>query len=240
MAPNAVSLGMTALLRQVFRRVRKRLGHYPDPDLFLRGVTGLIHVGANIGQERDKYAEHGLRVLWVEPVPEVFRALTANLVAYPNQIACQYLVTDQDEEEYAFNVANNNGESSSILDIKHHRDIWPEIDYERKIILRSVTLPTLIRRESIDLAAYQALVLDTQGAELLVLRGAAEILGNFRYVKLEVADFESYEGCCQLHEVDRFLALHGFRQRSRHKFAQRAAGGSYYDVIYAAKGQTGT
>jgi len=199
---------------------------------------GLNHVGANIGQKRDQYAEHGCDPLG-RTVPECSaRSQRISCVSQP--IACQYLVTDPDEEEYAFNVANNNGESSSILDINHHRDIWPEIDYERKIILRSVTLPTLIRRESIDLAAYQALVLDTQGAELLVLRGAAEILGNFRYVKLEVADFESYEGCCQLHEVDRFLALHGFRQRSRHKFAQRAAGGSYYDVIYAAKGQTGT
>ena len=44
--------------------------------------------------------------------------------------------------------------------------------------------------------------------------------------------FESYAGCCQLKDIEAFLVLHGFREVSRHKFAQRAQGGGYYDVVY--------
>jgi hypothetical protein len=39
---------------------------------FLRKVNGLIHIGANIGQERAIYAEYDLRVAWIEPIPDVF------------------------------------------------------------------------------------------------------------------------------------------------------------------------
>ena len=121
---------------------------------------------------------------------------------------------------------------SSILDLKLHKDIWPEITYDRTMTLRSTTLASLIEREQIDTSLYDALVMDTQGSELLVLRGAVPVLRTFRFIKTEVADFESYAGCCQLKDIEAFLALRGFREVSRHKFAQRAQGGGYYDVVY--------
>ena len=76
-----------------------------NPDRFLKKVTGLIHVGANSGQERNLYQKHGLRVIWIEPIPEVFQKLTANLNGYPAQRAFQYLVTDKDDSECTFHIA---------------------------------------------------------------------------------------------------------------------------------------
>ena len=46
-----------------------------EPDDFLRSCSGVIHVGANSGQERELYAQHGLNVVWIEPIPEVYTAL---------------------------------------------------------------------------------------------------------------------------------------------------------------------
>jgi hypothetical protein len=113
-----------------------------------------------------------------------------------------------------------------------HKEVWPDVAYAKTITLRSTTLATLLSSQGIDPAEYGALVMDTQGSELLVLKGAEPILKNFRYIKTEVADFEAYQGCCQLTDLDVLLTSHGFREISRRAFAKRAAGGNYYDVTY--------
>ena len=48
--------------------------------------------------------------------------------------------------------------------------------------------------------------MDTQGVmELMVLHGAVKLLPGLRYIKTEVADLESYSGCCTLKEISNFL-----------------------------------
>ena len=68
-------------------------------------------------------------------------------------------------------MANNGGASSSILELAQHRDVWPSVDYEQTIPLESVTLGTFIEKHAIDLQGFDALILDTQGSELLILQG---------------------------------------------------------------------
>lgn len=77
-----------------------------DPDRLLRKVSGVIHVGGNSGQEKDLYERRGLRVIWIKPIPEVFELLEANIAGLSRQRALQYLVTDRDDVEYQFHVAN--------------------------------------------------------------------------------------------------------------------------------------
>jgi FkbM family methyltransferase len=217
-----------------FLRPLRRLFH-KDRNRFLNRVAGVVHVGANVGQEREDYRRRGLRVLWVEPIPEVFARLQANIAGLPEQRAMLALVTDVDGGQYVFHVSNNDGASSSILDLKLHKDVWPAVEYSADIVLESVSLPSLFARAGLDSRQYQALVLDTQGSELMVLRGSLPLLGHFRFIKIEVPDFEAYAGCCQLADVAGFMAQNGFRERSRHAYARRAQGGSYYDVVYERK-----
>jgi FkbM family methyltransferase len=200
---------------------------------FLEKVSGVIHVGANSGQEREHYASLGLNVLWVEPNPPVFEALCANLSAFPKQRACRYLLAAEHGIEYTFHIANNEGASSSIFDLARHREIWPEVHYTHEIRLPATTLPRLLDIEKVDLSSYGALVLDTQGSELLILKGAAPVLKKFRFVKAEVADFESYQGCCQIGELTRFMRQHGFIISRKDAFAAREGVGTYYDVLYS-------
>src|SRR5262249_21344581 len=155
--------------------------------------SGIIHIGANTGQERGLYAKLQLDVVWVEAIPSVFDQLRANLAEFPKQHAYQYLLTDRDEHEYVFHIASNEGASSSILPLAKHREMWPEIHYLDEIRLKSTTLSSFVQKESLDLARFQALVLDTQGSELLILKGATAILPQFQFVKVEVPNFGSYE-----------------------------------------------
>jgi FkbM family methyltransferase len=216
---------------KILRRLRRLLG--PDPNRFLRSARGVVHVGANVGQERDLYERLHLDVLWIEPIPEVYAELRSNIASLPRQRALQYLITERDGATYEFNVANNRGESSSILALKAHRDVWPNVAFTRTIALQSTTLATLVEQERIDLSRYDTLVMDTQGSELLVLRGAERVLRHFKFIKTEVPDFEAYAGCARLDDIAAFLQARGFREQSRHCFAERAGVGRYFDVVYA-------
>jgi FkbM family methyltransferase len=220
-------------IRGIMNRIRSKLKR--KPDRFLQKISGVIHVGANIGQERDLYDKFDLRVIWIEPIPEVFETLNTNLRGFSNQHAFQCLITDREDEEYKFHISNNNGASSSILDLKHHKDIWPDVNYTNTIFLRSTTLASLFERERIDSSNYQALIIDTQGSELLVLKGSIPLLHSFTYIKIEVPDFESYASCCQLADINSFMTQHGYKEFSRQKFASRTEGGSYFDVTYKKK-----
>ncbi len=203
-----------------------------NPERFLTEVSGVVHVGANIGQEREIYNQFGLNVIWIEPIPNVFEQLKNNLKGYNNQQAIQALITDVENKTYEFYIANNNGASSSIYELKDHKDIWPDINYTKSISLNSITLTSLFKRESIDASKYQALIMDTQGSELLVLNGSLPILKHFKYVKTEVADFESYKGCCTLSQMRDFMFENGYKESARKIFAISAKGGKYYDIIF--------
>jgi FkbM family methyltransferase len=203
-----------------------------NPDKLLKKVKGVIHVGANTGQERELYAQFGLSVVWIEPIPEVFEKLQSNLIGIPGQIALKGLATDFDDVEYQFHLANNNGASSSILDLNLHQDIWPEVGYEKTIKLYSKTLASLLNENNINMSEYDMLVIDTQGSELLVLKGAESILQNFTYIQTEVPDFEAYKGCCQLKDLQLFLGERGYKEILRNKFATHPGGGRYYDIIF--------
>jgi FkbM family methyltransferase len=217
-----------------FRRLRRLR---PPIDSYLRKATGVIHIGANDGRERHIYARYGLPVIWIEPIPEVFARLVEHLRDLPRQRAICDLVTDRDGAPYEFHVADNGGESSSVFEMADHRDIWPDVTFERTITLRSATLMTIVAREAIDLSVYSALVLDVQGAERLVLAGAGPLLERFRFIKLEAADFEAYRGGCQLGDLEPLLAAHGFRERRREMFARHPSGkGAYYDIVYERRG----
>lgn len=217
---------MKSLFRQ-FRCFEK------DPiNQFLKDIRGVVHVGANFGQEKKLYKKYDLNVIWVEPIPEVFDVLKENIKDFTNQQCFEALVTDVDDKEYQFHISNNNGKSSSIFDFKYHKDIWPNVSFSNTISIKSITLISLFQKEKINITDYNALILDTQGSELLVLRGSIKILDHFKYIKTEVADFESYEGCCQLDDIYVFMKEHGYKEYLRHKIVSRPGVGNYYDIVY--------
>lgn len=204
-----------------------------DEDAYLASSTGVIHVGANIGQERHAYAAHQLPVIWIEPIAEQFKTLQSNIATFPGQIAINALISDKDDAPTTLHVSNNDGRSSSIFDLHQHADIWPSVHYVNDVEMRSSTLGTALNRAKIDITQYDTLVLDTQGSELLILRGAESLLEHFRYLKTEAADFEPYKGCATVNYICSFLRPHGFQISAKNRFATHPLGGSYFDLLFA-------
>jgi FkbM family methyltransferase len=207
-------------------------GHVGEPDDYLEQCSGVIHVGANEGQERDIYARHNLKVAWIEPIPEQFETLRKNIRSLSGQVAINALITDQDGKPYTFHVANNDGASSSILDLHSHKDIWPDVHYIRDMEMKSSTLKTALETWKVDPDRYDALVLDTQGSEMLVLQGAKDILRQFKFIKTEVADFEAYRNCASVDQLCSYLQSFGFQVKRKDRFAQHPSGGAYYDILF--------
>jgi FkbM family methyltransferase len=229
-------LGKGEMLSSLRRRLAWRLRSRHVR--FLDGARGVIHVGANVGQERHAYALCGLPVVWVEPAPATFARLSENLAAFPAQRALQALVTDADGAWYDFHIANNGGGSSSIHHLNMHREVWPNVAFTGSLRLQGTTLPSLLEREGIDPARYDVLVMDTQGSELLVLRGAEPMLGGFRYIRTEASDFDAYSGGCQLQDLRDFLVQRGYVEVHRQAFASHPGGGHYYDVLFHRAGES--
>jgi FkbM family methyltransferase len=110
------------ILRKLFRPAYYRLaGRDANLDSFLDQVRGVIHIGANTGQESNFYASKGLKVLWIEPIPSVFQRLASNINGINGQSAVCELLSDRDGELVRFNIASNDGASSSIMKLKEHK-----------------------------------------------------------------------------------------------------------------------
>lgn len=220
----------TVTLKPILKRVLEILK--PGPNRFLRHARGVIHVGANSGQERTLYAAYGLNVCWIEPIPEVFEKLRNNTKAFKKHVAINALVADKENQPFTLNVANNDGESSSIFDLDLHQDIWPKVGFNRSIDLKSDTLVSVVFKNKLDIDSFDCLIMDTQGAELLVLKGAEPYLNRFKFIKTEAADFEVYSGCCQIRDLVPFLKKNNFQEIRRDKFADHPNGGACYDLLF--------
>jgi FkbM family methyltransferase len=203
-------------------------------ETYLANAKGVIHVGANTGQERDDYARYRLPVVWVEPIKECFEYLVKHVSAYPEQVCLQALVTHTDGDDCTLYVSDNNGQSSSILHPQAHLTTYPEVNFIGVRHHKSVTLDTLVAREGIDPAPFDTLVLDVQGSELLVLAGAKSLLPRLRYVRAEVWNYQAYKGCAQRSEVSSFLGRYGLVETSvAHNSGNHPPGCMCWEILYS-------
>lgn len=244
-----ISSGQVTLLaeKDVFVSPVRRAPHVPSAtsedriwknereflDGYLRNVTGVIHVGANTGQERRYYWLLGIDVLWVEAIKEVYDELVDNLASFDRQRAVNALLADQDGRTFEFKIANNKGASSSVLDFEDHARIFPGIEYIENRMMTGITLETMMSREGLSPSNYQALTLDAEGAELMILNGARNILQGFKYIKCEVADFPARAGTPTVRDLDDVLVQAGFSQLIRRAFAMGPdKKGTYWDIVW--------
>jgi hypothetical protein len=130
------------------------------------------------------------------------------------------------------NIANNDGLSSSLFALAEHKAIWPDVHHIDRIKCITSTLDDLLAL----LPSPDALVLDTQGAELMILAGGEYTLNRVRAIKAEAADFKAYEGGCTDRELIDFLNARAFQLIERRRFVDHPAGGGYFDLVFRRTG----
>jgi FkbM family methyltransferase len=184
-------------------------------------VDGVLHVGAHQGQEIPEYVAAGIsRMAFVEPDPDNFKKLTDKA---PAAAALFLTALGEAEGESVFHVASNAGQSSSILKPDAHLKEFPKVKFSKthKVPVRRLdSLP-------LDFRLFELLVIDVQGAELAVLRGAGQALTHFSAIITEFHEEEFYENCALLAQIDLFLLPLGYK-----RMAEIRRGEKWGDALY--------
>lgn len=169
--------------------------------------NGVLHCGANIGEEAEAYNSQGVkRVCWIEANPELIPTLQANVLKYGHKVikAC---VGDMEGFEVVFHISNNQSQSSSILELGTHKIAHPEVHYVGDITMKMRRLDQMS-----CWGEYDFLNMDLQGSELKALKGMGDTLDDFKYAYLEVNKEELYKGCALIDEVDIYMRGFGFKR----------------------------
>lgn len=218
------------LKRHLTRLACQHLGLYPDPPKrvaelghplglireFGPRCRGVIHVGANLGQEFYSYCRAGLEsAVYIEAIPEIFAELQKRISADPRHQAINALCTDREGDDVDFHLASNEGQSSSILEFGTHAARHPSVKYVGTLKLRTTTLDRIVfDTPSLDPRPLDCLVLDVQGAEAKVLAGGKRTLAQCRFVFAEVSEGGVYKGDAPVEEIITMLRAEGFHLKS--------------------------
>ncbi len=170
---------------------------------------GVIHIGAHEGKEIATYQMMGVeRVLFVEANPAVFERLKTNMAGFPNVLAVNCAISNINGTSTLH--VTSMDQSSSILPLKEHQKIYPQIKEVERVVVESRTLDTLLAELQVNPADFNILNIDIQGAELLALQGATNLLKHIEAINTEVNYEELYEGCALIDDIDDFLETCGF------------------------------
>jgi FkbM family methyltransferase len=190
--------------------------YFSDNNIKLNGV---IHVGAHRGEEIFEYENLGSKkIIWVEPNPEVFEELQIALDRSGSSVESHgfcVAASDFDQDEVDFYICygpdagfmKGNKGCSSLLKPKGRFEEW----HKKTIKVEAVRLDTLLSKNDFDFKDFDLLDMDTQGAELLVLKGSTEVLNNVKYVTTEATwNNPDYVGNVMFYELIEYLKSFGF------------------------------
>lgn len=180
-------------------------------------VRGIVHIGANSGQELEAYLSKGVHsIVFIEPLKQAFEKLLRHVAKNPSfreGVRCiNELITDTTGRRVTFHITDNDGESSSILPMKEHLNAHPDVKVINSVPMEGWAYQDLADLHFID-PDLNFLNIDVQGAELMVLQGMGDKLKNFDYAYIEVNEKELYTGCAMLPDIDQFMVNAGFERK---------------------------
>jgi FkbM family methyltransferase len=167
-------------------------------------VTGIIHAGARLGEEAADYEAIDVKnVWWMEANPSVLHRLTEHVAPLGHRVL-PGLLGEEAGHPMTFHVTNYDGMSSSVLDFGTHPEFSPDTVFVHDIELITTTIDVLVGVFGVK--DVNMLVMDLQGYEGPVLRGAAQLIPKLDFVMSEVNRAQVYKGATQIEELDAILS----------------------------------
>lgn len=164
-------------------------------------IKGILHVGAHLAEEAPLYSSLGIsNVWWVEGNQDNMDRITATVRPFGHHVLFG-LVGDENGKEIVFHITNNESMSSSLFEFGTHPTFSPETVFIEHRTMKMSTLDSWLE----NFQDVNFLNMDIQGAELLALQGATELIKQLDYVYTEVNCKEVYIGCAQVGDLDVFL-----------------------------------
>ena len=188
-------------------------------------IKGVIQVGAHFAEEYEDYKSMGIKdIVFIEPAKKAFYVLDEKFAKNLNVRLFNYAMGSKFGMVFLNTEEKNNGQSNSLLKPKLHLQQFPDIVFNghERVELRTLDSLDMPRQK------YNTLVMDVQGYEGEVIKGAAETLKNIDTIYTEVNRAEVYEGCVQIDELDYLLS-------DFERVETSWAGGTWGDAIYKRK-----
>jgi FkbM family methyltransferase len=157
-------------------------------------IKTLYFIGAHKFQERyeiDFVFPNLENIILFEPIKELYDYIKP-LEAEDSRLKIfNYAIFDT-EGAAEFNISDNEGASSSLLDFGEHKKIFPDVSFSNKILVQTRRIDSLIRE--FDLPAPDALMIDAQGAEYQIISSInRELFSDIKLVYLEASVTEVYK-----------------------------------------------
>lgn len=186
-------------------------------------INSAFHIGAHRCEEQNFYNQINAKdVLWIDANKDLVDQMKNQGV----ENIFHAVISDKDDEEVTFHIANN-GQSSSILELGTHKNEHPDVWYVKDIPAKTITIDTFFKENNIDSNKYNFWNFDIQGSELHALKGAVNSIKFADVIYLEVNERELYLGCGLINEIDDFLKPFGFL-RVETEMTQHSWGDSIY------------
>jgi len=183
---------------------------------------GVVHVGAHYGEELETYLACGFeRILYVEANPAVFARL-ARHIAFWNQwleVLAERFSLARRPQIAAVNCAAADRGGHAALHVAEQDPLSsilvptdPSIRVRGHVEVEQRTVDDLVAAAGWPLSSISMVSVDAQGAEHLVLEGAAGLLRHIDLAIIEVNYRLRYEGGETVEQLDRRMEAAGFRQ----------------------------
>ena len=177
-----------------------------------QNITEIYDIGANEGQFAKELRYYGYthKIISFEPLSIEHAKLNNNSKNDENWEVYERVAIGDENKNIEINISKNSV-SSSILNIKNeHIDAAPESKFVSKQKVNQVKLNDVFKKISKNLS-NSFLKIDTQGYEFQVLKGADQVLSNFKGVLVEVSLAELYEGQKNWIDIIEYLKSLGFK-----------------------------
>jgi FkbM family methyltransferase len=182
----------------------------------------IFDVGSCEGLDSIKYSRMfpDARVFAFEPISSNFQKIKDNISAFKSSKIHPFhlALSDKKSTIEIFKSSGNpesekgdwehGNKSSSILAPEKHLDVYDWCKFDSKEEVESDTLKSFCQDQ--DINRVDLLHMDVQGAELMVLKGAADFLSNIRMIWMEVAYVELYKDQPLRDEVTNYMKAQGF------------------------------
>ncbi|HIL79739.1 MAG TPA: FkbM family methyltransferase [Myxococcales bacterium] len=210
--------------------IQKYLNKPPKIARFLRRFFSredelvILDIGACEALDSIKYSEMfpKARVLAFEPLPANVEKIRSNLVKYGHEnivVIPEALSEIQGRATFFCSSGHPVGKansldwdygnkSSSLLAPLGTKRTHPWLKFDEEIVVPVNTLKNVCMQHNVD--SIDLIHMDVQGGELMVLKGAGDVIERIKLIWMEVEAIELYEGQPLKSEVGGFMRAHGF------------------------------
>ncbi|VVB80596.1 Methyltransferase FkbM domain protein [uncultured archaeon] len=170
----------------------------------------ILEIGANRGTDSEEFLRifPNARLFLFEPDPRMIKVLQSKFHGDKRVRIEKVALSDKQGISSFFLSESSTGvggkDSSSLKEPKKHLEIYPEINFNKKIGVKTNTLDNWARKNKVKLIDF--IWADVQGAEKELITGGKDTLNNrTKYFYTEFYNQELYKGQINLNQIRALL-----------------------------------